>query len=195
MVEKRSLNLHKKYHCQWTLLRGKKPKWSFNNFGILLRPLELVPASHERVVPTEWQVRTVLGDTKSKAKVISIRAPQHRQYALISDFLDLAHLSIREEAARATTWIQDRLQGLKLQNLALATMTGPALRSFPENMTADVQYAIDKMRVFGLKATTDHSQGIHRQLQGILLRIWQSFDVIFAEFALPVLYVASGNCW
>ena len=126
---KKVLHLQKEYHCQWTLLRGKKPKWSFNNFGILLRPLELVPASHERVVPTERQVRTVLGDTISKAKVISIQAPQHRQYALISDFLDLAHLSKRKEAARGTTLIQDRLPGSKLQNLALATMTGPALRS------------------------------------------------------------------
>ena len=33
--------------------------------GNLLRPLELVPASRERVVPTEWQVRTVLGGHNS----------------------------------------------------------------------------------------------------------------------------------
>ena len=43
------------------------PAWQENqvdlhNFGNLLRPLELVPAWRERVVPTEWQVRTVLGD-------------------------------------------------------------------------------------------------------------------------------------
>ena len=88
----------------------------FQNFGNLLCPLELVPASRERVVPTEWQVRAVLGDCVSKGKVISIQAPQHRQYSLISDFLDLANLSIREEAALATNWIKDRPEGLKLQN-------------------------------------------------------------------------------
>ena len=33
--------IQKKYHCQWTLLRGKKPKWIFHNLGNLLRPLEL----------------------------------------------------------------------------------------------------------------------------------------------------------
>ena len=105
-----------KYHCQWTLLRGKKPKWISKNFGNLLCPLELVPASRERVVPTEWQVRTVLGDCISKAKVISIQAPRHRQYSLISDFLDLANLSIRKEAAFTTNWNKDRPEGLKLQN-------------------------------------------------------------------------------
>ena len=118
---KKGQYLQKKYHCRWTLLRGKKPRWIFNNFGNLLCPLELVPASRERVVPTEWQVRTVLGDCKSKAKVISIQAPQYRQYSLISDFLDLANLSIREEAAPATNWIKDRSEGLKHQNLAFAT--------------------------------------------------------------------------
>ena len=66
------------------------------------RPLESIPASRERMVPTEWQVRTVLGDYTSKAKVIKAQGPQYRQYALISDFLDLAHLSIQEEAALAT---------------------------------------------------------------------------------------------
>ena len=33
-----------------------------HNFGDLLQPLEFVPASSERVVRTEWQVRSVLGD-------------------------------------------------------------------------------------------------------------------------------------
>ena len=47
--------LQKKYHCQWTLLCGKKPKWIFHNLSNLLRPLELVPASRERVLPTEWR--------------------------------------------------------------------------------------------------------------------------------------------
>ena len=60
----------------------------------------------------------------SRAKVIPTPAPQCRQYALNSDFVDLAHLSVGEEAALATNWIKDRPEGLKLQNLALATRTG-----------------------------------------------------------------------
>ena len=74
--------------------------------------------------------------------MIPVQAPQYRQYVLISDFLDLARLSIQEEAAFATNWIKDRPEGLKLQNLALATMTGPALSNLQRKLTADVQYAI-----------------------------------------------------
>ena len=69
-----------------------------------------------QVVPTEWQVHSVLGDWISKAKVISTPAPQYRQFALISDFLDLAKLSIIEEAIAATNWIKDRPEGMKLKN-------------------------------------------------------------------------------
>ena len=87
--------LQNKYHCQWTLLRGEKPKWIFHNLGNLLRPLDLIPASRERVVPRQWQVRTVLGDGISRTKVIPARASQYRQYALINDFLDLANLRTR----------------------------------------------------------------------------------------------------
>ena len=71
-------NTSRKYHCQWAFLRGKKPKWIFHNIGNLLRPLELEPASRERVVPTEWQIRTVLGDCISRARVIPVQAHQYR---------------------------------------------------------------------------------------------------------------------
>ena len=116
------------------------PSGNLHNFGNLLRPLELVPASRERVVLTEWQVRTVLGDCMSRAKVIPTQAPQHRQHA---------HLSIREEAALATNWIRDRPGGLKLQNLALATTAGPVMSSSPKNLTADVQHAMNKCETLG----------------------------------------------
>ena len=65
-------------------------------------------------------------------RTISIQAPQYRQHALISDFLDLAILRIRGEALLATNWIKDRFEGLKIQNLPLATMTGQAMSSFPK---------------------------------------------------------------
>ena len=84
-----------------------------------------------------------------RQRSISIQAPQYRQHALISDFLDLANLSIREEALLATNWIKDRPEGLKLQNPALATKTGPAMSSLPKHMKADVQYAINKCESLG----------------------------------------------
>ena len=83
---------------------------------------------------SEWSPRTAksaLGDCISRAKVIPVQAPQCRQYALISDFLDLAHLRFREGAALATNWIKDRLEVR-------------ALSSLPRNLTADVQYAFHK---------------------------------------------------
>ena len=67
-----------------------------------------------------------------QGKVSSLQAPQYWQYALISDFQDLAKLSIQEEAALATNWIKDPPEGLEIQNLALATKTGPAMSSFPK---------------------------------------------------------------
>ena len=86
----------------------KTPKRIIHNLGNLLQQLEFVPDSRKHVVPTEWQVRTVPGDCKNKAKVISTRAPQYRQYVLMSDFLDLAKLSFGDEAAVTTNWIKDR---------------------------------------------------------------------------------------
>ena len=112
---------------------ARHPK-GFHDLGNLLRPLELVPVSRERVVPTEWQVRTVLGDCMSRATVIPASAPQYRQHALISDFLDLANPSVQEEAALATNWIKDRPKGLRLQNLTLATRTGRSTCSLPDNL-------------------------------------------------------------
>ena len=117
--------LQKKYHCQWNFLRGKNSKWIFHNLGNLLQPLESIPASRERVVPTEWQVRSVLGDCLSKSKVITVQAPQYRQYALISDFLDLAHLSLQEEAALATNWIKDRPEGFQASEPSVGHHGGP----------------------------------------------------------------------
>ena len=48
----------------------------------------------------------------------------------------------------ATNWIKDRLEGLELQNLALATRTGPAACSQPKKI-ADVPYAINKCESSG----------------------------------------------
>ena len=144
-----NISRKKKHHCQWAFLRGDKRKWIFHSLGNILRPLKSIPALRERVLPTEWQVRTVLGDCISRAKVIPAQALQYRQCALISDFLDLASLTIQEEAAFATNWIKHRPEGLKLQNLTLATRTGRFTRSFPKNLTADVHYSINKCESLG----------------------------------------------
>ena len=152
----------------------------FFSLGNLLRPLELTTASRERVVPTEWQVRTVLGDCISRATVIPAPAPQSRQHAPISDFLDLAHLSLQEEAASATNWIKDPPERSRLQNFALAIMAGPVMSSSPKNLTADVQHAITRCESLGSGKLLSFT-GILRQLLGIFHRMWQSFDVNFCR--------------
>ena len=61
--------------------------------------------------------------------------------------MNLANLRILEEAALATNWIKDRREGLKLQNLTLATKSNcrRPLRN-------------QHMRVFGLRETIDPSR-------------------------------------
>ena len=86
------------------------------------------------------------------------QAPQYRQYALISDFLDLANLSIQEEAALATNWIKDRPEGLKLQNLTLATRTGPIYRQFTGKSNCRRPPRNQQLRIFGLRETVDPSR-------------------------------------
>ena len=130
VVEKRYSTFRKSITANGLSCVARNPSGFFHNFGNLLKPVALVPDSRKHLVRTEWLVRTVLGDSISKGKVISIQVPQYRQYALVSDFLDLANLAIREEAA-------------------LATMTGPAMSSLTKNRTADVQYAIHKCESLG----------------------------------------------
>ena len=87
---------------------------------------------------------------------------------------------MREEAALATNWIKDRSEGLTLQNLGSTTMTGPAVRSFPENTTADVQYAIDKCESLGSgKQLILH--GNPSAIAKDFSRMCQSFDVFLCR--------------
>ena len=80
------------------------------------------------------------------------------KYALISDFQDLANLSIREEAALATNSFKDRLEGLNLRNNALTTMTGPGLSSLQKFFDCRCSVRHLQMRVFGLMDTIDPSR-------------------------------------
>ena len=121
----------------------------YHNLGNLLRPLESMPVSRERVVPTEWEVRTILGDCMSKARVITTQEPQYQKHALICDFLDLANLSVQDEAALATTWIDDRPEGLKASERCVRHHGRTSDEQFTENLTADVQHAINKCESLG----------------------------------------------
>ena len=125
--------------------------------------------------------------------MITVQAPQYRQYVLISDFLDLHHLRIQEETALATKWIKDRPEGLKLQNLALATMTSPGMSSSPQILTAYVQHAINKCESLG--------SGIHLILHenpSAIARDFPSYMAVLRrqfldECTFPLLYVTSGH--
>ena len=91
-------------------------------------------------------------------KVIPAQAPQYRQHALISDFLDLAYLSTQEEAALATNWIKDRPEGLKSQNLDVGHQDGPIHKQFAEKSNCRRPLHHQRMRIFGLKETIDPSR-------------------------------------
>ena len=123
---------------------------------------------------------------KLQRKTISIRAPQNRQYALISDFLDLANLSIQEEAVLATNWIKDRPEDLKLPNLAMATTTGPTVQSFPKNITANVKRAINKCESLGSRKLLI-LHGNPSAIAKDIPRIWPFFDVISCQICPSIL--------
>ena len=138
-------------------------------------------------------IKTILGARISKARVIAAQAPQYRQHALTSDLLDLANLSLQEEATLATNWIDDRPEGLTLKRLALDTMAKPVMSSSPKNLTADVQHAFDKCESLG----SGKQLTLHGNLSAIT-RIFSPHSAVsstsfFAENAFPVLCVASGG--
>ena len=60
-----------------------------------------------------------------------------------------APIDFGTKKALATNWIKDRPEGLKLQNLALATRTGRSIGSLPKNPTAGVHYAINTCESLG----------------------------------------------
>ena len=167
--------LQKKYHCQRTLLRGKQPKWIFHNCGDLLCPLDFLPASRERMVPTEWQVRSVLGDCLCMAKLMSNRAPQYRQYILINDFLDLANLSIREEA------------------ICIGHYDRPSLTQVSKVYDCRRPVGPQQMRVIVLKETIDPSRESVGNCKGFFHAYGSPSTLFFAECALPMLYDSPGH--
>ena len=83
-------------------------------------------------------------------------------------FLDLAKLSIREEAALATNWIKNRHEGLNLQNLALATMTSLAVAQSTEKYDCRCPVRHNKCEIVGLKETIDPSRESIGNCKGFL---------------------------
>ena len=125
--------------------------------------------------------------------MISTQASQYRQFALISEFLDLANLSIREEAALATNWSKDRLEGLYLQNLALATITGKAIRRYPDNVTADVQHACNQCESFGSGKQLILHCNPSAISSDFSTAYVSSSTSCFAEYAIGVLFDITGT--
>ena len=87
-----------------------RPSGSFIIWAVYFTHLDLHQSHASILYQQNLQIRTVLGDCISRTRILSIQAPQYRQHALISDFLDLALLSLQKEAALATNWIKDRLE-------------------------------------------------------------------------------------
>ena len=57
----------------------------------------------------------------------------------------------------ATNWIDDRPEGIRLQNLAVTNMTGRVMSSWPKNLSAEVLQAIKKCEIFGFREGIDPS--------------------------------------
>ena len=168
-----------KYHSQWTLLRGTKPKWIFHTFGNLLQPLELLPDSRKHVVPTEWQVRTVLGDCLSKSKdhfgsratASAVCADQWPPGSF--QFGRSRGSSIGHELDQGPTW---RVE-------ASESCQGLCDRPSDEQFTSKIWLQMFSMPLTNAnhwaQGNNGSFTGIHRQLQRIFHRMWQSFDFIF----------------
>ena len=143
---------------------------------------EYQPASRERVVPAEWQVRTVLGDCIARAKVTPAPAPQYRQHAQVSDSLDLAHLSLQDEAALATNWIKVRPEE-----------TGPSYRQFTGKSNRRRPLRNQQMRIFGLRETFGPSRESTSNCMGFCPVYGSPSTSLFADCAFTVLHFASGH--
>ena len=121
--------------------------------------------------------------------MISIRAPQYLQYALIRDFLDLVNFSTPGNSSGHRKRSKVDLK-VEASEPGMGHCDRDGLRSHTKYLTADVQYAIDKCESLGSsKQFILHGKGIHRKLQKIFQCMWQSSDVTFLPNMLfEVLY-------
>ena len=161
-VWKKVQHLQKKYNCQWTLLRGKKPKWILHNFGNLLQPLASVPDSRKHVVPTEWPVPTVLGRLCFQGK----------------GYFNSSATVSAVRAGSVTSWILPIWPYEKKQHWPLWQARRWAVYLKIWQQMFDTPFTNANHWAQGKSWSVT---GIHRQLHWIFLRIWQSFDVIFCR--------------
>ena len=154
-------NISRKVPLPMNLLRGEKPKLILHNLAIFCVHWSFMPASRERVVPTEWQVRTVLGGCVSRAKVLPGLCPS--------------------ECTRASR-IDPRSE-----NFTSATRTGRSTGSLQENLTADVHCAINKFESLG----SGKQLILHGNPSAIAKGFFSVYGSpptsFFAECALPML--------
>ena len=189
LVAEKAHDFQRKYHCNWTLFRGMKPKWFFIILVTYCNHLSSYQPRVSRCFQRNGRSEQFSEIVFQRQKVISIQAPQYRQYAMIGDFLDLAKLSFQEETALVTKWIKDRLEDLKLQNPALATMTGPAVRSPPKKITGDVQFAMDKCEALNSGKQSILYGNPSEIAKGFHPKKSESSTSVFTDYVLSVLYV------
>ena len=129
---------------------------------------------------SSWRLRI-----KSK----SDSSTQHRQYLLISDFLDLANLGIQEEAALATNWIKDRPEGWTLRwRPGRADLKAVYCKTQLQTSTTQSTNAN-----LWLMETIDPSRQSIGNCKGFFPHVAVLRRHFVAECALPVLYVTSRH--
>ena len=99
---------------------------------------------------------TVLGGCISRAKVLPALAPQYRQHALISDILDLVHLSLRELDRGPTQWVE-------ATEPCVVQQGRPIKRHFTEKSDCKRPLRIEQVRILGAQGELI-LRGTHRHL-------------------------------
>ena len=127
----------------------KATQVDFHNLDDLLQPLEVVPISRERVVPTEWQVLSVLGDCIWKAKsdfdssatVSAICADQRRPGSCKIEYKRRSNIG--HELDHGPTQRDETSEPSVGHNYR------PSITQLSKKMAADVQHALEKCESLG----------------------------------------------
>ena len=168
------------------------PSWretqvDFSISAIVLRLLEFILASREQVAPTDWQVRTLLADCRSRAKMNPTPLSRHRQHALIIVFLELS-----VKAALATNWIKDQPARVHASEPCASHEDGPIYKQFTRKSNGRRQLRNPQMRILAFRETIDPS----RESIGNCTEVFSPYMAVLRRHLLikngfPVLYVTS----
>ena len=112
-----------------------------------------------------------------------------------SDFCSSASISATYAKQRLPRPCQSEhtRRRLKLQNLTLVTRTGRSTSSLPENLTADVHYAIGKCEALDFGRQWILHGNPSAIARDFFLACGSPSTSCFAECALPVLCVTTGH--